>query len=88
MATSPFTGWERTVVPADGPCEIAAQLGASVHLVGGSTVELLSSTEPQRLTNGEVTANWVDARGGTVGHVNWQHIAVVTWRRTKPSGVA
>ena len=61
---------------------------ASLHLVGGSTVELLSSTEPQHLTNGEIQANWIDARVVVVGLINWQHVAVVTWRRTHRDGLA
>jgi hypothetical protein len=46
----------------------------TLHLVGGSTVELLSADEPRRLDNGEIQANWIEGRGGRVGHINWDHV--------------
>jgi hypothetical protein len=60
----------------------------TLHLVGGSTVELLSSTEPVRLDDGEIQAIWIDTRGSHVGHINWNAVAVVTWKQARPSGTA
>jgi hypothetical protein len=62
----------------------------TLHLVGGSTVELLSSTERRRLDNGDIQATWIhDSRRGTVGRINWSNVAVVTWRQgTEQGGVA
>jgi len=61
----------------------------TIHIAGTNTpIELLSAGEPRRLDNGEIQANWVDARGVIVGHINWSLVAAVTWKQVKPAGVA